>query len=670
MLDDNAITAIVANAESSSLSSYGSGSELESKRSKLLKYYNQDLFGDEIEGQSSVVTSDVADVVESILPSLIRQFTQSRELATFEVGDVPSSVKGEELDVREKEARQKTTYANHVFRKKGGLMVLYSMVKDALLQFTGTVKVYWDDTDTEEPETYTGLSRAGLLKVSMDSDFEIKQQTEGEEGIDVEGVRRSKNKGVCYECIPPEEMLINEDARDWDRPRFIGQRTPKTRSELVEMGFDPDQVMSLSSDGESQSEGAIARRHDLGTSTGGITDKSQEKVYLGEYYMLIDVDEDGISEQWQVFYAGGELLEKKRVAIHPYAVAVPIPIPHRAIGTCPAEQVADIQLVKSTLVRQYQNNIYQSVWGRHAVNERVDLDDFLNPRAGGLTVVEGQGAVGDSIMPIPTIPVGNEILQGVEYWDTAREVRTGVTRYNQGLDTDSLNKTATGFKGLMDASQQRLYLLAKMIAETGIKQIFEKTVAILGRHQSEAMDIRVFGRRIAIDPTAWRYRMGCEVDVGIGAGDRNEKIGALRAVLQEQKELKAIGSPMVDETRLFSTYDALITEIGLHDVSRYFNDTSIPNSVLKAQNEQARQFITQMGQGNPLAEAEEVKANAKLQSDLAKLQEKFAEFQATYDQKERFHKDEMAVKVTEMELENNTDLPGGLDERESARSTV
>ena len=200
----------------------------------------------------------------------------------------------------------------------------------------------------------------------------------------MEGTRHIKDKGISYEVIPPEEMLINEDARDWERPRFIGQRTPKTRSDLIGMGFDRDVIGKLSSDSENQSEGSQARRHDLNyVDNEGISDKSQEKLYLGEYYLLIDVDEDGESELWQVFYAGGTLLDKKRVDVHPYAVAVPIPIPHRAIGMCPAAQVADIQKIKSALVRQYQNNIYQSVWGRHAVNDRVDLDDFLNPRALG-----------------------------------------------------------------------------------------------------------------------------------------------------------------------------------------------------------------------------------------------------------------------------------------------
>ena len=667
MLDDTQIAAIVANAEQASLSSYGSGSDLANKRAKLLKYYNQDPFGDEIEGQSKIVTSDVSDVVESILPSLVRQYTQAREIAKFAVGDVPASVRGEELSAREAEADQKTKYTNHVFRQRGGLPVLYTMIKDALLQYTGTVKVYWDSTDYEEPESYRGLSKAGIAKLKMDPEVQIKSETENEDGgTDVDIVRTKTDRGIQYECIPPEEMLINEDARDFVRPRFIGQRTPKTRSELIEMGFDPDIIKNLSAQSEDDSEGAIARRRDLNyTTNSGGTDKSQDKIFLGEYYILMDLDEDGVSELWQVFFAGHQVLEKKRVDSHPYATAVPIPIPHRAIGTCPADQVADIQFVKSTLVRQYQNNIYQSVWGRHAVNERVDLDDFLNPRAGGVTMVDGQGAVQDSIMPIPTIPVGPEILQGVEYWDTSRETRTGITRYNQGLDTESLNKTATGFKGLMDASQQRLYLLAKMIAESGIKAIFEKTANLLSRYQDEAMDIRVFGRRVQVDPGTWQYGMVCEIDVGIGSGDRNEKIAALQTVLAEQKALMATGSMMVDETKMFATYDQLISEIGLNDVSRYFNDTSIPDSMLKAQNEQARKLLEQMeqmgGSQNPLAEAEQVKAHGQLQATVIKEQTKAALKTAELEQKDRHHQQDTMVDVTNMELKYKKDLPGGVD---------
>ena len=669
MLSDIQIKAIVANAEGLSISAYGSGSVLEQKRSKLLRFYNQEKFGDEIEGQSSVVTSDVADTVESILPSLIRQYTSGRNVAKFGLGEVPLSMTHDQIQQRKDEANQKTVFANHIWRTRGGVMTMHSMIKDAMLQYTGTVKVFFDETDEVIPEPYRGLSELELAKLKLDKELEINETTENEDGtFDIDAIRKRKDKGVRYEPVPPEELLVNDDARDFIRPRFIGQKKQNnTRSDLIEMGFDKKVVQALASDDEVLTEGSLARRADLtSVKSQNSTDKSQDRIALGEYYMLIDVDEDGISEQWQIFYAGNEILEKNKVESHPYAVAIPIPIPHRAIGTCPAEQVADIQFTKSTLVRQFMNNIYQTNHGRHAVNERVELDDLLSPRAGGVTRIEGEGPVGDAIMPIVTQPQGPEILQGVEYWDTARETRTGITRYNQGLDTDSLNKTATGFKGLMDASQQRLYLMAKLVAETGIKSIFEKTIALLARHQDESQQIEIFGRTIEIDPASWRHNLKCEIDIGVGSGDRNEKIAGLQAILSEQKWLKQIGSQLVDETKLFNTYEALVNEIGLFDVSDYFNDTRIPDQVLRAQNEQAKQILEQVaGQPGPLAEAEQVKAEAALQMKQLEAEVKLLTEQIKANKKDQelvakmdAQRQEVLLRLAEMELKYDQQIPG------------
>lgn len=670
MLDDTQIKAIVANAEVHAVSAFGQGSELEQKRTKLLEYYNREPFGDETQGQSSVITSDVSDVVESILPALIRQYTSSRNVAEFSVGEIPSSMTPEQVEQREREAEEKTVYSNYTFRTKGGVSVLHSMCKDAMLQYTGTVKVYYDESKEMIPEPYRNVDDMELSKLRLDEDLEINKVTKNEDGThDVDAMRTITSKGVCYDPVPPEEMLINNDARDFKRPRFIGQlKHNATRSDLIEMGFDKEIVDRLSSDDERLSEGSYVRRANLNISTDGDinTDKSQDRIALGEYYMLIDVDEDGISELWQIFYAGNEILEKNQVEDHPYAVAVPVPIPHRAIGDCPAAQVMDIQFTKSTLARQYMNNIYQTNYGRSIVNERVELDDLLSPRAGGVVRVEGDGPVHDAYSPIPVQPIGAEILQGIEYWDQARETRTGITRYNQGLDAEALNKTAYGFRGMMDASQQRLYLMAKLVAESGIKQLYEKTVKLLARYQDEAQQIRVFGRKITIDPTSWRHNLSCEIDIGIGAGDRNEKIASLQVILNEQKALKQMGSQLVDETKLYNTYEALIDEIGLVDTFKFFNDTRIPDQVLRAQNEQARKILEHVGnQPGPLAEAEMVKAQAdkeigqmkaelKILTEQLKANEKSQELVADLNK----FRQEMLLKLAELEMEHNTQIPG------------
>jgi hypothetical protein len=446
-----------------------------------------------------------------MLPSLIRTFTQGKTIGVFE----------SQLEEYGQEAKDKTAYSNWIFQRDNpGVMILSAMIKDCLLQFTGTVKVGWDDSEDVSFSKYRGLSKLEAQALSLDEAVEVVEFEEDEEGLFNLEVKTTNSKGrVQIDNIPPEEFVFARNSRDFIKPRFIGQRTPKTRSELLEMGFDKDIVISLGvDDAERMTEEVSARDDDLGNNVAHnpTTQTANDTIYLGEYYVEIDVDEDGVTELWQIFRAGDKVLQKEKVDNHPYAVAVPIPIPHRALGTCPAEQVADIQWTKSVMLRQAYDNIYQTNYPRTVINERVELDDLLTPRAAGVITVDGEGPISDSIQPFVVPPISGEIFGAIEYLDSAREIRTGVTRFNQGMDPESLNRTATGFKGIMDASAQRTELVARMIAETGIKPLFNKIIENVSKYQDESTEITVLGKPMKINPSSWRRKMDCRIDVGQG----------------------------------------------------------------------------------------------------------------------------------------------------------
>jgi len=335
---------------------------------------------------------------------------------------------------------------------------------------------------------------------------------------------------------------------------------------------------------------------------------------------------------------------------------VPIPIPHRAIGTCPAEQVADIQFRKSTLVRQMLNNIYQSNYPRILHSNNVELDDLLTPRPGGLVGVDSDIAdVAGHAQLLQITPLIEPILRSIEYTDMEREIRTGITRYSQGLDAESLNKTATGFLGIKDASQQRLDLIARIFADGGVKDIFTKTINLLSKYQDEELSIMVTGEPMDIDPKTWGDNARCRIDVGIGAGDRQEKIMNLNAILQRQLEFKQMGLVLTDQTKMYNTMSKLITEVGLKDVDLYFNNPEIPEETLFAQNQQLTEMVMQLQQQqNPLAEAEMIKAQAK----LIETEAKGGQAQQKLDSDNRNKAADRAVELTELELKYGQDVPG------------
>lgn len=655
MLNDSEIAQIVGAEERQALGYLGEGSQIQKNRATLIDYYNQKPFGDEVDGLSKIVTSDVSDVVETMLPQLLEIFTQSKYTAKFTATE----------EQYKDEAEVKTVFSNWVFNEQNsGVLTLHNMFKDALLQYTGCVKVTWDDSEELKADQFKGLSEIELFKLQSDPNFKIKKIQESDDGVDVEGEWINKTGKVCIENVPPDELLVARRARDFIDPPFIGQRTPRTRSELIQMGFKKKVVQSLSKDEGPGNEVKIARNWDLEENyeENPTNDRSKDVIWLGEYYIKMDADEDGISELWQVFYANGKVLEKNRVESHPFCVAVPIPIPHRAIGTCPADQVADLQLLKSTLIRQMLNNIYSTNFNRVVANERVDLDDLLTPRPGGVVRVEGNGPIGDSVYPLQTVSQVPGILQGIDYTDTMREIRTGVTRYSQGVDTEALNKTAEAYAGQRNSSQSRVNMIARIFADTAVKRIFEKIVELASKYQAEPMQIQVHGRPLNIDPTQWRYKTHCHVNVGIGTGERREKIANLSYFIGEMKALIEMGLPIVDSKKLYNAYDKLVTEVGLKETSLYFNDPEIPQEQLIAEIERLtreNQAIKQQMK-NPLAEAEAIKQEATTQREIAKIREKAMVDQAKLIQDQMQHDDQIALELTKIEADTNKNVPGSL----------
>ena len=661
-MSDSEINAIVAAEERDSIDFQ---TQIGQDRAKLMDYYNCRPYGDEVDGQSQVVTSDVSDVIEGMLPSLVRIFTQGKNIAYFE-SDRPQY---------DREAQQKTAYANWVFtRQNDGTLILHNMFKDALLQYTGTVKVYWDEKKEVTKERYRGLSLFELQKLQLDEETEIEDQEERQEFVqgvpvtvyDVSVKRTTVIGKTCIDNIPPEEFLISRRARDFKNPPFIGHRTPKTRSQLILMGFDKDIVETLPADEYfdfqmSEEKNARYWNYD-GLYDVNPGDPSNDIIYLGEYYAYLDTDGDGVAELWQVFRAGNQVLAKEQVDEHPFCVVVPIPIPHRAIGSCPGEQVADIQYLKSTLLRQALNNIYQTNYMRTIVNERVDLDDLLTPRAGGIVRVNDDGPIGDSLQPLVVQPIAEPILRMMEYVDVMREVRTGVTRYNQGLDSEALNKTATGFKGIMEASQQRMDMIARIFADTGVRDIFRKIVKLAMQYQNDALQIRVLGEPLEVDPTAWRYNLDCRLDVGLGSGDRQEKIINLNAILAIQQGLMQTGSPLTDQAKMYNTLDKLAVEVGLKDAGLYFNNPAQPAQLLQAQVEQLTAMVQQMQaqMQNPLAEVEQIKAEAKLAVEQQQQQFDTQKLLLEMEQRQREFQANYLTKLTELELKYKQNVPGAI----------
>tara|TARA_B100000282_G_scaffold273871_1_gene230109 strand:- start:4633 stop:6756 length:2124 start_codon:yes stop_codon:yes gene_type:complete len=595
-MNDYELKAIISSEIQSSLGYLGG--ELTEARAKSLDYYFSEPFGNEQEGRSQVISTDVADTIESILPQIMRTFTASPKA----VQCVANNAGDESI------AKQATDYLNHVFYKDNdGFTNLYTFFKDALLQKNGIIKVFWDDSMDVERSSYYGLTDDEFALLLADPEVKVLEHTEYErdneealkeaqkflndrmipdqvpmaEKMHDVVVNRVKKKGkVCVENVPPEEFLIARNAKSIPDAHFTAHRKFITRSELVEMGFDPETIAKLPADVNNKySEEKVSRkRYAEDEETAPTTDKANEEILIYECYMKLDEDEDGIAELRKVTVAGDssyEILDNVPYDRCPFVSVTPILVPHRFYGRSISELVEDVQLVKSTIMRQLLDNMYLTNNNRVAVMDgQVNIDDLLTNRPGG--IVRTKQPPQSVIQPMASQPLNQAAMPLLEYLDTVREQRTGITRYSQGMDADSLNKTASGLNQILTQAQMRVELICRVFAETGVKQLFNKILEVVTKYETKEKIIRVNEQYVTMMPMEWANKCNVEIQVGLGTGSKDQELAILNVILERQIQAinlqKSAAGPMVNLRNVHNTLTKLVEAAGLRNVETYFTD--------------------------------------------------------------------------------------------------
>jgi hypothetical protein len=628
-MDESTLKAIVANEVRRAVGYVGG--TIANEREKALNYYYGRPFGNEVEGRSQFVSTDVADVIEAVMPSIVKIFTAGDDVVKFE----PQGPEDEEA------AQQATDYCNWIFnRDNDGFLILYDWIKDALLQKMGAVKAWWDEREDVTEETYQGLTDLELQQLLQDPEVEPVEHTAYPDPLaayqpqavaegpspplapgqppaepppvamlhDVKLKRTAKLGSVKIVAIPPEEFIVSPGARDRADARLMGHRKRTTRTRLKEEGYDPKIVDDIpaTDDVDISGEGLSRRKDEDGADAYSDTlDKTSEWVWVTECYIRVDYDGDGKAELRKVTVAGpGEtssVLDNEPVEDSPFFFLCPIRTPHKLIGRSLADLVMDIQLLKSTLQRQLLDNMYLVNAPQTVIIEgQVNLDDLLTRRPGGVVRAKSQGAV----EPLVTQPMLAPALQAIEYVDSIRETRTGVTRYNQGLEADSLNKTATGVNRIFSAAQERIEMIARVFAETGVKDLFRGILRLVSKHQQKARIVRLRNNWTPMDPREWNTNMDMSVSVGLGTGNKDQMLAHIIAIMQLQEKMVAAGGmgSLVTPINIYNAASDVVKNSGLKSEDRYFSDPK------KAPPQQ------------PKPDPEMQKLQAQIQGDQAKAQ--------------------------------------------------
>lgn len=586
------------------------------QRTKAINYYNRYEYGNEVDGRSKIVTGEVAEVVDGALPQLMRIFAGSDELGRFE----PRMPGDEEF------AKQATELTNYVFfSDNDGVIILHNWMKDALLQKNGIVKYWWEDSEDPTKEEYKGLNAEELTLLFADGEMELISQETEEVGIDPMGmpilsynvvIKKKKEVGkVCVENVPPEEFLIAKRDKSIKNARFVAHRTVKTRSDLIAMGYPQDQVDKMPAYNDLTYTPERVARY----SAGEMPDETQsldftmQEVELFECYIRTDFDGDGIAELRKVVYAGDQIIDNEETDHIPFASICPIPMPHKFFGQSLADRAMDIQLIKSTITRQILDNLYLTNMPRvTALDGQVNLDDLLTSSPGGVVRIKSQGAV----QPLSVPATASQSFPMLDYMDQVLQKRSGVTQTSQGLDANILqNTTATAIAAMQQAGSGKLEMIARIFADTGVKDLFAGIFHLILKYQDKPRVIRLRGKYVSIDPREWKNNYDVTVNVGLGTGSQDQKMAMAAMVMQKQEQIlstQGFANPLVTVGQYRNTLGKFIEAAGYKDSMEFFKE--IPPEL----DQQLSQPQPQQPMPNPAMDALMAQTQAQIEVDRAK----------------------------------------------------
>jgi hypothetical protein len=640
--------------------------DLSPSRAQATAYYRGDPFGNEEEGNSRVVATEVRDTVNAMLPSIMRVFFSSERVVEF-MPRGPEDVKASE---------QASDYANYVLNQDNpGFMVLYGTFKDSLVRKCGIVKTWWAKNTTVRTEKYTGLDEGTVMLIQQEAGAVVTVITQYDDPdvlepqltmdpmtgqpmmlpipqlFDVEVKRTIEEGKICIEGVPPEEFLIDRNARDLESAAFVGHRKMATVAELLEMGYDEDLIMENISTTDFEYNDEYLRRRPTTTTIGSINEShnpAMQRALYVEGYMRVDYDGDGIPELRKVCCLGEgyTIVNNEPADMTGFSDFPCDPEPH----TSPLEAnsifdfTKDLQEIKSDILRNTLDSLAQSIHPRTAVVEgQVNMDDVLNNETGAIIRMRAPGMV----MPLAQPFVGQAAFPMLEYMDSIKEERTGMSRASMGLNADALqSSTKAAVSATVSANQMRIELTTRILAE-GMKKLFKVILQLSVKHQDKPRMVRLRNDWVQVDPRSWDATMDVAINVGMGTGDTEQKMQMLGMISSKQEQaLMQMGpmNPLVSPAQYANTLRKMVELAGFKDASQFFN--AIPADYQPPQ-------ATEPAKPSP----EEMLAQVQVQSIQADIQKKAAELQLEQqkmqmaDDRERDKMDiDKFIKLRELEL--------------------
>lgn len=657
-------------------------------RAIALDFYHGRPFGDEVEGRSQLVTRDVAEVVDAMTVAIMRtviadkvvEFEAKRSdepepIVIERTGDDKADASAQQQAQKEAEARATKaaqdraedateTVAYQFMRAQQGYRIVHDGLKAGLLEKTGVFKTWveqtWRIADGQALASEVDADETIIASEGLPDQYEPTEN--GMEQIYSVRRRTPGKPKFRAEAVPNEEIRWSPEARTFDEARYIQHRTRHSLATIARdyevADADAVALWDDATDGQTLSD----RRDEARGKKDG--DQSagwgmNRLIWLCEEYVLWDWNGDGVEERLRIHRVGEKVLAAAEVEDQPFVVWTPFPLAHRIVGESLADKTMDIQRVRSVLLRQAMDALYFANAPRVAIDmsnpDDNTLDDVLSIVPGA--PIRYRGTPPTALQMPFAAP---HAFTALEFMTGERESRTGITRHNQGINADSLNMTATGYKMQADAGAQWEEYIARNFAEA-LAQLFEKMLRNMKR-AGAVEQLRIGGEFKTVDASEFDDDMGIGVRVGLGTGRKDARVQHRINILEMQREAKSVGSPLVDDDKLYNSLRGYVADSIGGDVNMFFNDPAQMEDLQEApkidpaalEQQGKLQLAKEQQDGNMALARAKASLDAELARDRASFEADLAErkFQFEQDLAERKMLAELAFRQ-----EHNASVP-------------
>jgi hypothetical protein len=621
--------------------------EVSPVRASAFRYYLGAPFSDsgdspaEEDGRSQVVSREVHDAVHSMLPSLMRVFFSHDKSCEF-IPRGPEDVAG---------AAQATELVSWYLEQSNAYSVFADAIKDCLIKGEGIIKC-WHETQYDI--TSRELQGLNELQIGLfvQEGYEVTSSEELEDAPGLYNVvltRRIPKGKIRLECLPPEEFLINRTATSLDDAKIVAHRQLLRVGDLVELGYPYEQIIEhkgYEDDFRSNEEWNL-RHPNWREEDDTDSDPSNRLVQYVESFVRVDADGDGVPELRRICTIGNahEILMNEPVDSHPFLLIRKDPLQHTWRGMSLYDELADIQRIKSAVMRNMLDSLSLSTRPRILMQEQYcDWEDVANDEIGAIIPVRAAGAIQMLEMPF----VGAAAFPLLQYLDQIKETRTGISKASQGLDAEHLQSTtAIGISASQKAAQARLELIARNIAESGFKPLYKRLLQLTLLHMDQPTVMRLRGEFVQVDPQSFAD-YDVLITLPLGRGSEEERRQALLGLLEKQEMLIAQYGPMnpiVGPEQYYQTLQRLFADQGLGaEAGSYLRPPQQMQALLQ---QQMQQVMAQQNE-EPKPSPEEMLAQAEIQRKQIEIAHRQEEMKREDDRKRDEMEAELFIKLKEL----------------------